>query len=308
VIVLPLLIPSPDISSFDLGPIRIRFYALFILAGIVAAIWITSRRLKKAGANGEAAVDVAFWAVLFGIVGARFYHVVTHPSDYFFDGADLLKTLYIWEGGIAIFGAVVFGAIGIYFGTRRAGIPFLVFADALVPGLLLAQAIGRLGNYFNQELFGTPTTLPWGLQIDPNSPAFPPDLPVDTLFHPLFLYELLWNLAGVAVILLLSRRKAIGSGVALGIYLLWYGLGRAWFETFRLDPSQLEILGIDANIITAVIAAMLGVLVVVREIRREKVQLAAVFIAPATSAGPDSANVHRSDNDSADAQSSRPHE
>lgn len=268
--VLPLLIPSPDISYFDIGPIRIRFYALFILAGIAAAIWVTSRRLKKAGTGTEAAVDVAFWAVSFGIVGARFYHVVTHPGDYFFEGADLLKTLYIWEGGIAIFGAVVFGAIGIYIGTRRAGIPFLVYADALVPGLLLAQAIGRLGNYFNQELFGTPTTLPWGLQIDPDSPAFPPGLPADTLFHPLFLYELLWNLAGVAVILLLSRRKAIGSGVALGIYLIWYGIGRAWFESFRLDPTQLEILGVEANIITAVLAAVLGASIVTRALRREK--------------------------------------
>lgn len=268
--ILPFLIPSPEISYFDLGPVRIRFYALFILAGIVAAAWITSRRLKKVGANSEAALDVVMWAVVFGIVGARIYHVLTHPADYFFPGADLLRTLYIWEGGIAIFGAVTFGAIGIYIGTRRAGIPFLTYADALVPGLLLAQAIGRLGNYFNQELFGTPTTLPWGLQIDPTGAAFPAGLPADTLFHPLFLYELLWNLVGVGVILLASRRKAIGSGVALGTYLIWYGIGRAWFESFRLDPTELEIFGIKANIITAIIAAAVGIAIIIIQNRRER--------------------------------------
>lgn len=269
-VALPFIIPSPDISSFEVGPFEIRFYALFILTGIIAATLITGRRLAKVGVDKGVALDVAFWAVLFGVVGARLYHVLTHPSDYFFDGADLLRTLYIWEGGIAIFGAVVFGAVGIAIGTRRAGVPFLVYADALAPGLLLAQAIGRLGNYFNQELFGTPTDLPWGLQIDPTSPAFPEGLPADTLFHPLFLYELLWNLVGIGVILAISRRSAIGSGVAVGAYFLWYGVGRAWFESFRLDPSQLEIAGVDANIITAVLAAGVGLVVMIRGLRSRR--------------------------------------
>ena len=268
--VISTFIPSPEINYFDLGPIRIRFYALFILAGIAAATVVTARRLPAAGINRSVAGDVAIWAVVFGIIGARLYHVVTHPGDYFFPGAQLARVLYIWEGGIAIFGAVVFGAIGVWVGVRRAGVPFLAYADALAPGLLLAQAIGRIGNYFNQELFGTPTTLPWGLQINSDNAAFPAGLPAGTLFHPLFLYELLWNLVGVSVILLFSRQRRIGSGVAVGGYFLWYGIGRAWFESFRLDGSQLHILGIAANQITAVTAALVGLTLVGRALRRDR--------------------------------------
>lgn len=257
-------IPSPTISYFDLGPFRVHFYALFILAGIVAAVWLLRRRLIAVNASPGAALDIAVWAVPFGIVGARIYHVVTHPGDYFYPGADLLRTLYIWEGGIAIFGSVIFGAIGVWIGARRAGLPFLPVAAALAPAVLLAQAIGRIGNYFNQELYGTPTTLPWGLHIDSTSPAFPAGLPEGTLFHPLFLYELLWNLVGVAGILLVERRIGRRPGVTLGLYLLWYGAGRAWFESFRLDPTEFAPMGIKINLITAVIAAVIGLVLIVR--------------------------------------------
>jgi prolipoprotein diacylglyceryl transferase len=169
-IVAPALIPSPGISFVQVGPFQIRFYALAILAGIVLAVLITGRRLRAVGHPAGVVVDVAMWAVPFGILGARIYHVLTHPGDYFFPGADLWRVLYIWEGGIAIFGAILGGLVGIVIGTRRAGIPVLLFLDALAPGMLVAQAVGRLGNYFNQELFGPPTTLPWGLQIDPQPP------------------------------------------------------------------------------------------------------------------------------------------
>ena len=266
---LPALIPSPDISYIQLGPLRIHFYALFILTGIVLAVVIAARRLQRAGHPRGAVLDVAMWAVPLGIVGARIYHVLTHPGDYFYPGANLLRVLYLWEGGLAIFGAVLLGLVGIVIGTRRARIPLLLFLDALAPGMLVAQAVGRLGNYFNQELFGPPTTLPWGLQIDPGSPAIPPGTPEGTLFQPLFLYELLWNLLGAAVILIVERIRrvdghpAAGTGLSLGLYLLWYGFGRAFLEWIRLDPTELLAGGIKANIVAALVAAAIGVGVIV---------------------------------------------
>lgn len=157
--------------------------------------------------------------------------------------------------------------------------PFLDFADAVAPAMLLAQAIGRIGNYFNQELFGSPTTLPWGLEIDPDQPAFPAGLPADTLFHPLFLYELLWNLLGFAVILLLERRLQFRRGWALGAYFVWYGLGRAWFESFRLDPTEFILFGLKINIITALAVMVLGVVIVV--LRRGAAPSAVSGAAPA---------------------------
>jgi prolipoprotein diacylglyceryl transferase len=269
-------IPSPDISYIDLGPFRLHFYAIFILIGVVLAVLLTGRRISASGFKGGDAIDIALWAVPFGIVGARLYHVVTHPGDYFYPGADLLKVLYVWEGGIAIFGAVVFGLVGIWIGARRTKIPFLVFLDALAPGMLIAQAVGRIGNYFNQELFGSPTTLPWGLQIDPSSPAFPAGFPEDTLFHPLFLYELLWNLVGAATILLVERavfrdrRPRPGTGLSLGLYLVWYGIGRAWFEWLRLDPTELLVAGVKINLLTALAAAVVGILIIVNARRVER--------------------------------------
>jgi prolipoprotein diacylglyceryl transferase len=261
-------IPSPDINSFQLGPLEIRFYALFILAGIVIAAWLTSRRLTARGGERGLVLDITLWAVPFGIIGGRLYHVVTHPGDYFYAGADLWKVLYVWEGGLAIFGAVIFGSVGAYIGCRRAGVRFLSFADALAPGMLLAQAAGRLGNYFNQELFGTGTTLPWGLQIDSSNPAFPPGLPADTLFHPLFLYEILWNVTGAAVILLIDRKWPLRWGKALGLYLIIYGTGRAWFESFRLDPTEFELVGVKINILTAAVVVVIGLALIIVQARR----------------------------------------
>ena len=269
---LPFAIPSPDINFLQIGPFRIYFYALFILAGIAAAVAVAGLRLRRRGAPGGAALDIAVWAVPIGIVGGRAYHVVTHPGDYFYEGADLLRTLYVWEGGLAIFGAVMVGAVGAWIGARRAGVSFVDFADAVAPAMLLAQAIGRLGNYFNQPLFRTPTTLPWGLQIDPDQPAFPAGLPADTLFHPLFLYELLWNLLGFALILLLERRIRFRRGWAVGAYLIWYGLGRAWFESFRLDPTEFVLFGLKINILTALAAAVVGVAIILISAKRDRVR------------------------------------
>jgi prolipoprotein diacylglyceryl transferase len=262
-------IPSPDISSIQLGPFTLHFYALFILSGIIAAVILTSRRLTRRGGPPGIVLDIALWTVPFGIVGGRLYHVVTHPNDYFFPGADLWKILYVWEGGLAIFGAVLIGGLGAFIACRRAGLRFLSFADALAPGMLLAQALGRLGNYFNQELYGAPTTLPWGLQIDPTmSPAFPAGLPADTLFHPLFLYEMLWNLAGVTIILLADRQFNLRWGRALGLYLIIYGTGRTWLESLRIDPTEFLLYGLKINMVTAMLIALIGLVLIVLQSRR----------------------------------------
>jgi prolipoprotein diacylglyceryl transferase len=262
-----LSIPSPDWSYFDLGPFRIHAYALCILAGIIAATVMTSRRLTKRGAEPGIVLDIILWAVPLGIIGARAYHVFTHPGDYFYDGADLLRTLYIWEGGNAIFGSLIGGGIGAYIGCRITGIRFWSFADALAPGMLLAQAMGRLGNWFNHELFGLPTTLPWGLQIESDNPAFPVGLPEGTLFHPTFLYEIIWNLAGVAVILFLERKLSLRWGKAFGVYLVWYGIGRSFFESIRVDPSEI-FFGIRTNVWASFAAILIGLAIILVQRKR----------------------------------------
>lgn len=259
---LPLSIPSPEWSFFDLGPFRIHAYALCILAGIVLATIITSRRLTKRGGEPGVVLDIILWAVPLGIIGARFYHVFTHPGDYFYEGANLFEVFAIWNGGNAIFGSLLGGAVGAYIGCRLAGIRFWSFVDAVAPAMLVAQATGRLGNWFNHELFGLPTTLPWGLEIEASNPAFPVGLPEGTLFHPTFLYEIIWNLAGVAVILILERRFRLRWGKAFGVYLIWYGLGRTWFESIRVDPSEI-FFGLRTNIWAALAAIVIGLLIII---------------------------------------------
>lgn len=263
-------IPSPDPSwaGFSVGPLTVHTYALCILAGIVAALWLTSRRLTARGGHPDAVLDISMWAVPFGIVGARIYHVLTHWGDYFGVGRDPLTVLYVWEGGIAILGSLIGGAVGAYIGCRRAGIRFWSFADALAPAMLLAQGIGRLGNWFNHELFGRATTLPWGLEIPADNPAFPDGLPAGTLFHPLFLYEMLWNLLGVAVIFVLDRRLNLRWGKAFGLYLVWYGAARIWLEMLRIDPTSVTPLGLPANVWGALLAVAVGVAIIVVRARR----------------------------------------
>src|SRR4051794_14302754 len=242
---------------------RIQTYAICILIGIVVAAMWTSRRLSKRGGEPGVVLDIILWAVPLGIIGARFYHVITHPNDYFYPGADLLKTLYIWEGGNAIFGALIGGAVGAYIGCRWTGIRFWSFADALAPALLLAQALGRLGNWFNQELFGLPTNVPWGLQIDAGNKAIPVGLPDGTLFQPLFLYEIIWNVIGVAVILFLERRFHLRWGKAFAVYLIWYGVGRSFLESIRIDPSEFSFLGVPTNVWAAFAAVVFGIILFV---------------------------------------------
>lgn len=250
-------IPSPEISFIELGPLRVHFYALFILAGIVAAVILADRRLVARGAKSGLALDIALWTVPFGVIGARIFHVLTHPNDYFFEGADLTAVFRIWEGGIAIYGGLIGGALGAFVGARAAGIKFWSFADAVAPGILLAQALGRWGNYFNQELFGLPTDLPWGLEISADNPAYPAGLPEGVLFHPTFIYESLWSLAGVAALLLLDKKFELRWGKLFGLYLVYYSFGRIWTESIRIDPSGI-ILGLRINIWSALLGIVVG--------------------------------------------------
>jgi prolipoprotein diacylglyceryl transferase len=278
-VIAPLSIPSPDEAWRTLeipvpwGIIPIQMYALCILTGIVLATIITSRRLTKRGAEPGVVLDIALWAVPLGIIGARFYHVLTHPADYFYEGANIWNPFEpgaiwnIWEGGNAIYGSLIGGAIGVWIGCRMTGIRFLSFADALAPGLLVAQATGRLGNWFNHELFGMPTDLPWGLEIESDNLAFPAGLPDGTLFHPTFLYEIIWNLAGAALIIFLERKINLRWGKALAVYLIWYGTGRAFFESIRVDPSEM-FLGIRANVWASFAAVILGIVIFIVQSRR----------------------------------------
>ena len=240
-------IPSPSVSYVDLGPLRIHFYALCIIAGIIVAVLLTNARLTRRGAEPWVVIDIALLAVPIAIIGARIFHVLTHPGFYFGEGTDPWAVFRIWEGGIAIFGALLGGAVGAYLGCRWTGIRFWTFADALAPGLLIAQALGRFGNWFNQELYGLPTDLPWGLEIDSDNAAFPIGLPADTLFHPTFLYEVIWNLLGAAVLLWAGRRFRLQWGRLFGLYLIWYGAGRIVWESIRIDPSEI-FFGLRTNV------------------------------------------------------------
>jgi prolipoprotein diacylglyceryl transferase len=262
-----LSIPSPEVSYIDLGPLRIHFYALFILTGIILALLLTESRLKARGVESGVALDVSLWAIPFGILGARFYHVITHPNDYFFEGADLLAVFRIWEGGLAIFGALLFGALGAFIGARQSGIKFISYLDAVAPGILLAQAVGRWGNYFNNELFGQPTDLPWGLEISSDNPAYPAGLPDGVLFHPTFLYESIWSLIGVTILLLADKRFNLRWGRMFGLYLIYYSVGRVWVEAIRIDPSEI-VLGLRVNIWSAIVGIAVGLTVILIQSRR----------------------------------------
>jgi prolipoprotein diacylglyceryl transferase len=253
----PASIPSPDWSGFDIplpwGTLRIHAYALCILAGIVVGLWLTSARWARRGAPEGSVWDIVVWAIPFGIIGGRLYHVVSSPDAYFgpgFDGTgDLSLIPQIQRGGLGIWGAVVLGVVGAWIGCRRSGVKLSAFLDAAAPGLLLAQAVGRWGNYFNQELFGGPTTLPWGLQVDADNANFPAGVPADTLFHPTFLYESLWNLAGVVILLALDRKFNFRRSRLFWLYAMYYTLGRVWIEAMRIDDAeQISLFGITTRL------------------------------------------------------------
>jgi prolipoprotein diacylglyceryl transferase len=257
-------IPSPSQNTWHLGPLPLRAYAIAIIIGIAAAIWIGQRRLmeRTPGGHSEDILDIAFWAVPFGIIGARIYHVTTTPAAYFGANGQWTRVFEIWQGGLGIWGGIAGGALGAWIACRRLKLRFPVVLDALAPALLVAQAIGRVGNYFNQELFGSSTTLPWGLQID--AAHLPAGYAPGTLFHPTFLYELLWNLAAFAVLIYLDKRLRLGHGRVFFAYVGLYCLGRVWIEMLRIDTA-VNVLGLRLNVwvsILLLIAAVVGFVLV----------------------------------------------
>jgi len=237
-------IPSPSRGVLHLGPLPLRAYALFILLGVLAAVIIGERRWRARGGEAGTVADVATLAVPFGLVGGRLYHVITSSDLYFGKGRHPIEALYIWRGGLGIWGAIALGGVGAWIACNRRGISIAAFADAVAPGIAVAQAIGRLGNWFNQELYGRPTTLPWALRIDADHR--PPATPNVALYHPTFLYELLWNLGVAALVIWAERRFRLGRGRAFALYVAAYTVGRFWIEALRIDAAH-HIFGLRLN-------------------------------------------------------------
>ncbi|GGD18999.1 prolipoprotein diacylglyceryl transferase [Nocardioides daphniae] len=248
-----LAIPSPDQGVWHLGPVPLRAYALCIILGVVVAVWMGERRWVARGGQPGDVQDLALWAVPFGLVGGRLYHVVTDHQLYFGDGNDPITALYVWRGGLGIWGAIALGALGVVIGARLKGIKVLPFLDALAPGVLLAQGIGRWGNWFNQELYGRPTDLPWGLEIDDAHRPYD-YVGADVVFHPTFLYESLWALAGCLLLLWLDRRRRFAPGQLVALYVMVYTAGRVWIENLRIDSVQYDdLLGLRLNSWTSIL-------------------------------------------------------
>lgn len=249
-----------------IGPFPVRGYALMILLGMFVGLIVANRRWQQRGGRPGTAYDIAFWAIPFGIVGARLYHVITDWQLYFgADGSGIVGALQIWNGGLGIWGAVAGGALGAWIACRRRDIPLPHFADAVAPAIVIAQAIGRWGNYLNQELFGRPSDLPWAVEIDlPNRPAGYEQFET---FHATFLYESLWNLGVFAVLLWADRRWRIGHGRLFALYVALYCSGRVWIEALRIDTVN-EILGLRLNIWTSIFVGLAAVLYIVISSRR----------------------------------------
>ena len=277
----PASIPSPSRNAWHLGPFSLRAYALCILAGVFIAVWWTSRRYRARGGDGDTVLDVAVLSVPVGILGARLYHVITSPDAYFGPGGDPVRIVQIWRGGLGIWGGVAAGLAAAAWLMRRRGLRLAPLTDAVAPALLVAQAVGRVGNWFNQELFGAPTALPWGLEID--DAHLPAGCAPGTLFHPTFLYEALWNLAGAALLVLLERRLRRRDGTTGGrliwAYLMVYTAGRAWIEYLRVDEAAV-VLGLRLNEWTAMIVFLVGLVGFVAAGRRRADDAIAVGPAP----------------------------
>ena len=247
-----LSIPSPSNGIWYLGPVPVRGYALSIILGIIVAIWLAERRWVARGGRPGDISDLAVWGVPFGLVGGRLYHVLTDSSLYFGEGRNPVEALYIWRGGLGIWGAIALGALGIIVGARRKGIRLLPVLDAIAPTVLVAQAIGRWGNWFNQELFGRPTDLPWALEIDPEHR--PAGYFQDDTFHPTFLYEFLWNLGAFGFVIWADRKFRLGHGRVAALYVMAYTLGRGWIEMLRIDDVELkDVGGLRFNVWTSIV-------------------------------------------------------
>ncbi|MFF4189449.1 prolipoprotein diacylglyceryl transferase [Nonomuraea sp. NPDC001831] len=248
-------IPSPSQGVWYLGIIPIRAYALCIVLGVVVAVWLSERRWVARGGQKGTIIDIAVPAVIFGLIGGRLYHVITDWQTYF--GSRAIKkpyqALFIWEGGLGIWGAIALGGVGVWWAVRKRGISMSAVADTVAPGIAFAQAIGRWGNWFNQELYGGPTTLPWGLEIDVDHGGEP-----GVLYHPTFLYESLWDVALGFLLILAGKRFALRHGRLFALYVAGYTLGRFWIEGLRIDPvggvdHAVTFLGLRLNQWTSIV-------------------------------------------------------
>ncbi|GAA1156982.1 prolipoprotein diacylglyceryl transferase [Ornithinicoccus hortensis] len=274
-LVLPASLPSPVTGVWWLGPLPVRAYALCILLGIVAAIWITSRRIRARGGTGQEIYDIALWAIILGILGGRLYHVISSPRAYFGQDGNIADVVKIWEGGLGIWGAIALGAVGAWIGCRRYGHNFLDIADAMAPGLLVAQALGRWGNWFNNELYGGPSDAPWALTIhqwDQSAGEAVRDADGNAVvlgtFQPTFLYESLWCLLVAGVLLVLDRRFRFARGQVIALYVMGYTLGRLFFELMRTDPAEV-VFGQRINVWVSIGVFLIGLAIFLAMGRRK---------------------------------------
>lgn len=250
-------IPSPSRGVLYLGPIPLRGYAFCIIIGVFVAVWLGNKRWIARGGRSGTVADIAVWAVPFGLVGGRLYHVITDYELYFSEGRDWVDAFKVWEGGLGIWGAIALGALGAWIGARRRGIPMPAYADAVAPGIALAQAIGRWGNWFNQELYGRETDLPWAVHITSSSGGRVPGY-----YHPTFLYESLWCIGVAVLVIWADRRFKLGHGRVFALYVAAYCAGRAWIEYMRVDDAH-HVLGLRLNDWTALLVFVLAVVYIV---------------------------------------------
>ena len=294
-------IPSPSQSSIHIGPLAIRAYGVLIAVAVVVAATWTSRRWEARGEDPADITQIAIWAVPAGVIGARLYHVITDFELYRHNLTGMFK---IWDGGLGIWGAIAAGAGAAVVVARRRGMNVPALLDAAAPALPLAQAIGRLGNYFNQELFGRPTRLPWGLEIDPvNRPS---QYFQYKTFHPTFLYELLWDLVVVAIVLAVERRRLVRPGYLFAVYVTAYTFGRFFTEWMRIDFAH-KFLGLRLNDWTSIVVFVAGAGFVIAGLRRPGDPERAVIPsregrgAPPQTDGPSADHAHAHDQDDAGA-------
>ncbi|MDX6743023.1 prolipoprotein diacylglyceryl transferase [Actinocorallia sp. A-T 12471] len=260
-------IPSPSQGVWHLGPFPLRAYALMIIIGVIVAVWLGDKRWVAKGGEPGTVIDIAVWAVPFGLVGGRLYHVITDYQMYFGEGRDPIDALKIWHGGLGIWGAIALGALGAWIGCRQKGVRLAPLGDAVAPGIALAQAIGRWGNWWNQELYGKPSTLPWAVEIDQahrpkdSFGVVLPEYADVTTYHPTFLYESLWCAALAFVLIWAGKKWNLNHGRTFALYVAGYTLGRGWIELLRIDNAH-EFLGLRLNAYTSllVFAAAVGYL------------------------------------------------